>query len=134
CTGDERECPAIDPAEVEVGGRPREGDIHRGLQLGGDLQVLSDLIGGAARDDGEWYLVADDPRGRLGEGTIASDDADRTVAAFGGGPREVGCVPRAPGLDEVEVRAPGGEGTADQPAQPGRGLLTGGRVEDDEDA
>src|SRR5690606_15408436 len=79
CAGDEGEGAAVDGAEVDVDGLACDGHVHGALELQGDVQVLGDLVGGAARDDGERHAGADEAGGGLGDGAVAADDADGAV-------------------------------------------------------
>src|SRR5690606_37556274 len=61
-------------------------------------------------------------------------DADRAVAQLGGAQRELRRVARVLRYLEVEGGVTGRERAADQAAQPGRIVLAGRRIDDDEGA
>src|SRR5690606_22273676 len=132
--GDEGEGAAVDAAEVDVDGVAAERDVDGGLEGEGDVEVLRDLVGGAAGDDGERDAGADEAGGGLGDGAVASDDADGAVAEAGGVAGQLGGVARMGGLCEIERCEARREGAADAAAQAGGFGVARGGVEDDEGA
>src|SRR5690606_430086 len=115
--GDEGEGAAAHAAEVDRDRFAADGHVDGVLEGEGDLQVMRDLVGGAARDDGERDAGADEAGGGLGDGTVAADDADGAVAEASGVAGELGGVAGEGGLGELERGEPGREGAADEAAQ-----------------